>query len=164
MPTSATATAALASSFFRRSPPAATPIPPPAPSIASARLAVSLAVHAPAFRRHPSCHFAVSTDLSSSSSSSAVEEEEQQASAKIGKRVRVKVPLKIYHVAKAPALDLNGLEGVIKQYVGVWKGKRISANLPFKVEFEIGVEGQPRPVKFVAHLKEDEFEYLPSSD
>ncbi|XP_074568835.1 ferredoxin-thioredoxin reductase, variable chain-like [Curcuma longa] len=107
-------------------------------------------------RRFP-CRVALSTDLSSSSE---IEVEEQQAAAKIGKRVRVTAPLRVHHVQKAPDLDLDGLEGVIKQYVGVWKGKRISANLPFKVEFQIAVQGQPRPVKFVSHLKEDEFEYL----
>ncbi|KAG6528254.1 ferredoxin-thioredoxin reductase, variable chain-like [Zingiber officinale] len=107
-------------------------------------------------RRFP-CRVALSTDLSSSSE---IEEEEQRAAAKIGKRVRVTAPLRVYHVQKAPDLDLNGLEGVIKQYVGVWKGRRISANLPFKVEFQIAVPEQPRPVKVVSHLKEEEFEYL----
>lgn len=69
--------------------------------------------------------------------------------------------LKVYHVQKAALeLDLNGLEALIEQFVGVWKGKRISSNLPFKVEFQIVVEGQHRPVKFVSHLKEEEFEYL----
>lgn len=81
---------------------------------------------------------------------------------KEGKRIRVKESIKVYHVMKAPDLDLQGMEGVIKQYVGVWKGKSISANLPFKVEFFIEVEGQEKPVRFFAHLKEDEFEYLDS--
>lgn len=47
----------------------------------------------------------------------------------------------------------------MKQYVGLWKGKTISANLPFKVEFVEEVEGRG-PVKFFAHLKEDEFDYV----
>ncbi|CAA6655696.1 unnamed protein product [Spirodela intermedia] len=69
---------------------------------------------------------------------------------------------KVYHVPKVPEIELEGMEGVIKQYVGLWKGKSISANLPFKVEFVLpdGVEGRPGPLKFVAHLREDEFEYL----
>ncbi|KAG9456931.1 hypothetical protein H6P81_001439 [Aristolochia fimbriata] len=80
---------------------------------------------------------------------------------KVGARVRVKVPLKVYHVPKVPEMDLEGMEGVIKQYVVEWKGKRISANLPFKVEFRAdGVEGRPGPIKFFAHLRDDEFEYL----
>ncbi|XVE49661.1 hypothetical protein DITRI_Ditri01bG0099500 [Diplodiscus trichospermus] len=84
---------------------------------------------------------------------------EAQEEAKIGARVRVKVPLTVYHVPRVPELDLNGLEGVIKQYVGVWKGKRISANLPYKVEFIKEIEGRG-PVKFFAHLKEEELEFL----
>lgn len=78
--------------------------------------------------------------------------------ARIGARVRVKVPLKVYHVSRVPEVDLNGMEGVIKDYVALWKGKRISANLPFKVEFFMDVEGRGS-VKFLAHLREDEFEY-----
>lgn len=116
-----------------------------------------------AARRSLSCQVALATDVSSSSPD-AIAEEEAEAAAKIGAKVRVKSSVKVYHVMKAPELDLLGMEGVIKQYVGLWKGKRISANLPFKVEFVVSVEGQAKPVKFVAHLREDEFEYLPSSD
>lgn len=88
--------------------------------------------------------------------------EETLAMGRVGARVRVKAPLKVYHVPKVPELNLDGLEGTVKQYVGIWKGKRISANLPFKVEFVLpdGVEGRPGPFKFFAHLREDEFEYL----
>ncbi|PKA55426.1 Ferredoxin-thioredoxin reductase, variable chain [Apostasia shenzhenica] len=109
------------------------------------------------------CEIALTTDVSSSSPE-AVVEEEAEAAAKIGARIRVKAPLKVYHVSKVPDLDLCGMEGVIKQYAGLWKGKRISANLPFKVEFLLAVEGQEKPIKFAAHLREDEFEYLSSSD
>ncbi|XP_022725170.1 ferredoxin-thioredoxin reductase, variable chain-like [Durio zibethinus] len=111
-------------------------------------------------RRTISCQ-AVSTatvdkdEKNASVSGSAAAEEE----AKIGARVRVKVPLKVYHVPRVPEMDLTGLEGVIKQYVGLWKGKRISANLPYKVEFQKEIEGRG-PVKFFAHLKEDELEFL----
>jgi hypothetical protein len=94
------------------------------------------------------------------SSSSDVAEEEAEHAPKIGRRVRVTAPLRVYHVVKAPDLDIQGLEGVIKQYVGVWKGKRITANFPFKVEFQVAVESQPKPVKFFVHLREDEFEYI----
>ncbi|KAL2330251.1 hypothetical protein Fmac_017832 [Flemingia macrophylla] len=41
----------------------------------------------------------------------------------IGARVKVKVPLKVYHVPKIAEVDLTGMEGEIKQYVGLWKGK-----------------------------------------
>ncbi|XP_059649126.1 ferredoxin-thioredoxin reductase, variable chain [Cornus florida] len=102
---------------------------------------------------------AVMADPSAVSSSSVEEEEEKAAAEKIGARVRVKVPLKVYHVPKVPEIELTGMEGKLKQYVGLWKGKRISANLPFKIEFLTEIEGRGS-VKFFAHLKEDEFEYL----
>lgn len=91
-------------------------------------------------------------DLSSSPSTSSPEDN-------IGSRVRVKVPLKVYHVPKVPEVDLLGLEGEIKQYVGIWKEKRISANLPYRVEFVADLPGRGN-TKFFAHLKEDEFEYI----
>ncbi|KAL2341578.1 hypothetical protein Fmac_009518 [Flemingia macrophylla] len=58
-------------------------------------------------------------------------------------RVKVKVPLKVYHVPKITEVDLTGMEGEIKQCVGLWKGKRIFANLPYKVQFvtEMSDEG-----------------------
>ncbi|XWS63240.1 hypothetical protein CRYUN_Cryun06bG0078600 [Craigia yunnanensis] len=111
-------------------------------------------------RRIISCQ-AVSTasvdkDEKDASVSGSAEAEEE---AKIGARVMVKVPLKMYHVPRVPEVDLTGLEGVIKQYVGLWKGKRISANLPYKVGFLKEIEGRG-PVKFFSHLKEDELEFL----
>ncbi|CAI0416432.1 unnamed protein product [Linum tenue] len=79
---------------------------------------------------------------------------------RIGAKVRVTAPLKVYHVPRVPEVDLTGKEGVLKQYVGLWKEKTISANLPYKVEFLLDVEGRSSPVKFSAHLRDDEFEYL----
>ncbi|KAF9587196.1 hypothetical protein IFM89_039585 [Coptis chinensis] len=96
-----------------------------------------------------SCEVALKAD---SPSEAAANSEES----KIGARVRVKVPLKVYHVPKVPELDLSGMEGELKQYVGFWKGKHISANLPFKVQFFAQVPDRDGPVKFLAHLKEDE--------
>ncbi|OAY85904.1 Ferredoxin-thioredoxin reductase, variable chain [Ananas comosus] len=112
-----------------------------------------------AVRRADEVHrkVAVTSDVLSSSEAAA-------AAAKIGRWIRVKAPLRVYYVAKAPDLDLGGMEGTIKQYLGVWKGKRTSANLPFKVEFLIRIDGQDSPVKFFSHFREDEFEYVPSSD
>ncbi|CAM6090525.1 unnamed protein product [Calypogeia fissa] len=75
-----------------------------------------------------------------------------------GAKIRVKVPLTVYHVLKSPNLNLEGLEGEVKEVLGVYKGKTISANLPIKVQFVIEVEG--KPVKFFAHLKDDEFEVV----
>ncbi|XP_047077319.1 ferredoxin-thioredoxin reductase, variable chain-like [Lolium rigidum] len=130
--------------FLRRLPSPATrglgPPPPRAPRLRTARLQVSL-----------------TSDVSSSSDVAA---EEAEHAPKIGRRVRVTAPLRVYHVVKAPDLDVQGLEGVIKQYVGVWKGKRITANFPFKVEFQVAVDTQPKPVKLFVHLREDEFEYI----
>ncbi|KAG6436933.1 hypothetical protein SASPL_101839 [Salvia splendens] len=90
------------------------------------------------------------------------DEEVKRAESILGSKVRVKVPLKVYHVPKVPELDLTGRVGLLKQYVGVHKGKRISANFPYKVEFvaeEISGRGG-KPIKFLAHLREDEFEFL----
>lgn len=101
-------------------------------------------------------------ETSSSSSSapkSTLESDEGNEKAKIGAKVRVKVPLKVHHVPRVPEVDLTGMEGTLKLYVGMWKGKRISANFPYKIEFYTNVEGRG-PVKFFAHLKEDEFEYI----
>ncbi|KAK8636644.1 hypothetical protein V6N13_124386 [Hibiscus sabdariffa] len=92
-------------------------------------------------------------DVSVSGSAEADEE------AKVGAKVKVKVALKVYHVPRVPEVDLTGVEGVIKQYVGIWKGKPISANLPYKVEFVKEIEGRG-PVKFFAHLKDEELEFL----
>lgn len=90
------------------------------------------------------------------------DEEVKKAESILGSKVRVKVPLKVYHVPKVPEVDLTGKVGELKQYVGVHKGKRISANLPYKVEFvaEDVVGRNGKPVKFLAHLREDEFEFV----
>eukprot|EP00271_Cylindrocystis_brebissonii_P015513 TRINITY_DN38422_c0_g1_i1.p1 TRINITY_DN38422_c0_g1~~TRINITY_DN38422_c0_g1_i1.p1 ORF type:complete len:181 (+),score=14.80 TRINITY_DN38422_c0_g1_i1:74-616(+) len=76
----------------------------------------------------------------------------------VGNRIKVTVPLKVYHVPKVPEFNLEGLEGEVKEVLGQWKGKPVSANLPLKVQFETEVDG--KTTKFVAHLKDDEFEVL----
>ncbi|XP_071708829.1 ferredoxin-thioredoxin reductase, variable chain-like [Rutidosis leptorrhynchoides] len=87
--------------------------------------------------------------------------QEEEDSVKVGARVRVTVPLTVYHVPKVPELDLHGKEGTVKENVAVWKGKQISANYPIKIEFLEVLEGRgDKPVKFFAHLKDDEFEYI----
>ncbi|OWM72629.1 ferredoxin-thioredoxin reductase, variable chain-like [Punica granatum] len=97
------------------------------------------------------------SDSEASTSPSSAEEDE--FSSRIGARVRVTAPVKVYHVPRVPEVDLTGMEGVLKQNVAIWKGKRVSANLPLKVEFVKDIEGRG-PVKFFAHLKEDEFEFI----
>lgn len=52
------------------------------------------------------------------------------------------------------------MEGFLKQYVAIWKGKRISANFPYKVGFVEEIEGRDGLVKFFVHLKEEEFEFV----
>ena len=81
-----------------------------------------------------------SADSDPSSSPSSEEEVEAEAKASVGSsRVKVTAPLKVYHLNRVPEVDL---EGTLKDYVAVWKGKRISANLPYEVEFFKEVEGR----------------------
>ncbi|PNH02746.1 Ferredoxin-thioredoxin reductase, variable chain [Tetrabaena socialis] len=76
-----------------------------------------------------------------------------------GQKVKVVSSVKIYHAPKHPAgIDLNGMEGTLVKDVTHFKGKVLSANLPFKVEFVI--PGETKPVKFLAHLGEDELQAL----
>ncbi|RCV07478.1 hypothetical protein SEVIR_1G252400v4 [Setaria viridis] len=147
---------------------AAASVAPPSTSTSSVLLLRRLPSPAPAFARRlgpPSlpprrARLLLQVALTSEVSSDDVAAEEAAAAPKIGKRVRVTEPLRVYHVLKAPDLDIQGMEGVIKQYVCVWKGKRITANFPFKVEFQLAVEGQAKPVRFFVHLREDEFEFV----
>ncbi|KAK3154723.1 hypothetical protein QOZ80_2BG0194350 [Eleusine coracana subsp. coracana] len=142
-------------------------VAPPSTSTSSfllLRRRVPAPAPAPAFRclgpaRRPRLA-RIQVALTSEVSSDDVAAEEAAAAPKIGRRVRVTAPLRVYHIVKAPDLDIQGMVGVVKQYVCVWKGKRITANLPFKVEFQIDVEGQPKPVRFFVHLREDEFEFV----
>ncbi|KAK9074320.1 hypothetical protein SSX86_006918 [Deinandra increscens subsp. villosa] len=86
---------------------------------------------------------------------------EEENPVRIGARVRVKVPLTVYHIPKVPEVDLNGKEGKVKENVAVWRGKQISANFPIKIEFLEKLEGRgDAPVRFFAHLREDEFDYI----
>jgi hypothetical protein len=138
-------------------------VAPPSTSTSSFLLRRRLPGRAPAFRclgPAPRRLARIQVALSSEVSSDDVAAEEAAAAPKIGWRVRVTAPLRVYHVVKAPDLDIQGMEGVVKQYVCVWKGKRITANFPFKVEFSLDVDGQPKPVRFFVHLREDEFEFV----
>ncbi|KAK7271626.1 hypothetical protein RJT34_27679 [Clitoria ternatea] len=110
----------------------------------------SISIRAP--KNTVRCEVANAVEESSSSSVATSTE-------KIGARVKVTAPVKVYHVPKVPDMELTGMEGEIKQYVGLWNGKRISANLPYKVQFVTDIQGRG-PVKFFAHLKEDEFDYV----
>uniref|UniRef100_A0A061S417 Intraflagellar transport protein ift122 n=1 Tax=Tetraselmis sp. GSL018 TaxID=582737 RepID=A0A061S417_9CHLO len=77
------------------------------------------------------------------------------ASISEGTRVRVKTSVKVYHVPKTKGAEteLEGKEGVVAAVVSTYKGEPTSATLPVRVKFE-------EPVKFIAHLDEDELEIL----
>ena len=69
-----------------------------------------------------------------------------------GAKVRVKSPIKVYHVGKfKEGLDLQGMEGVVQADVRQHKGQELSATLPWKVQFE-AKDGDGKPVKVIAHL------------
>jgi hypothetical protein len=69
-----------------------------------------------------------------------------------GAKVKVVKPIKVYHVPKAPAsgIDLEGMEGEVIKNATLFKGKVLSANLPYVVKFTTNVGGSD--VKFQAHL------------
>ncbi|GLI65403.1 hypothetical protein VaNZ11_008960 [Volvox africanus] len=76
-----------------------------------------------------------------------------------GQKVKVVSSIKIYHAPKHPeGIDLNGMEGTLIKDVTHYKGKILSANFPFEVEFHLPSEG--KPAKFKAHLGEDEIQAL----
>ena len=81
-----------------------------------------------------------------------------EAKPEAGNRVKISKSVKVYHIPKVPEFDLEGQEGVVKEILGEWKGKPISANHPVKVEFQIEISGQK--AKFFAHFREDEVEVL----
>lgn len=72
---------------------------------------------------------------------------------KIGDRVRVKESVIVYHHPehRGQGFDIKGSEGEVVQIATVWKGKPISANLPFVVQFS---------KKFKAHLRDNELEII----
>jgi hypothetical protein len=76
-----------------------------------------------------------------------------------GARVKVKAPVKVFHVGKyKEGLDLEGLEGTIVQAnVGDYKhhdGKQhtLSATLPVKVQFMVPAPDGGKDVKVLVHL------------
>ena len=57
----------------------------------------------------------------------------------------------IYHAPKTKELQLNGMEGVVKNIVKKYKGKETSANLPYRIEFQLQRE-DGKQQKFFAHV------------
>ncbi|CAI9766768.1 unnamed protein product [Fraxinus pennsylvanica] len=80
---------------------------------------------------------ATTTNSISLDDDSVNDDELKKAESIVGAKVRIKVPLKVYHVSKVPEYELTRNVGVVKPYVGVHKGKKISANLPYKVELMV---------------------------
>ncbi len=72
---------------------------------------------------------------------------------KVGDRVRVKASVVVYHHPdhKKEPFDIKGMEGELIAIVQEWRGRPVSANLPFQVKFS---------KKFRAHLREDELEAI----
>ena len=69
-----------------------------------------------------------------------------------GVRVKVVKAVTVFHAPKAPAdgLQLQGMEGVIARDVTQYKGKTLSANLPYQVAFTLERDG--KPAKLLCHL------------
>jgi len=78
----------------------------------------------------------------------------------VGDAVRVVESVMVYHVPKKnQGIDLKGMNGQVVGDARVYKGKEISANLPWKVQFEIQPEEEGKKnTKFFAHLEEHELE------
>lgn len=74
-----------------------------------------------------------------------------------GSKIRVTADVTVYHVPKMPNYNLKGKEGEVLDCVSLFKGKQISANLPYKCQFiEQGEDGKEKKIN--AHLAADEIE------
>ena len=80
------------------------------------------------------------------------DEGKHEAKFQKGDKVKVCQSAIVFHVPKTPELDLQNMEGEVVDVLYEYKGKPISANLPYKVKFEKGEK------PFSAHLREDELE------
>lgn len=69
-----------------------------------------------------------------------------------GTKVRVTADLIVYHVPKNKEMQLKGWEGEVAENVVNYKGSKISANLPYKVQFLKPTEGEGKDLKFFCHL------------
>eukprot|EP00475_Leptophrys_vorax_P039183 TRINITY_DN70335_c0_g1_i1.p1 TRINITY_DN70335_c0_g1~~TRINITY_DN70335_c0_g1_i1.p1 ORF type:complete len:149 (-),score=12.01 TRINITY_DN70335_c0_g1_i1:110-556(-) len=109
---------------------------------------------APAFRPLSArCHQVVKAQVAVQLGGSASDEHNKAA---VGDKVRVVGEVTAFHVPGVKQMSLQGQEGIVKEIVTVFKGKPISANLPYKVAFDIEVDGAKK--KFFAHFKDDEIE------
>ena len=70
---------------------------------------------------------------------------------KEGQRVKVVKPVMLYSVPKHPeGLVIEGMQGEVAKDVSTFKGKILSASLPYLVKFNADLNGAA--VKFQAHL------------
>ena len=70
---------------------------------------------------------------------------------RVGQRIRVTKPLKVYNVPKhTDGVDLMGQEGTIFKNIEIYKEKVLSATHPSVVKFEMNLNGAG--VKFQVHL------------
>jgi hypothetical protein len=76
-----------------------------------------------------------------------------------GTKVRVTQEILVYHAPKTKELQLKDKEGTVKTIVKHYKGKDTSANLPYRVEFMLELEGGKQQ-KWFAHLSASEIEKI----
>ncbi|KAG2447416.1 hypothetical protein HYH02_007743 [Chlamydomonas schloesseri] len=75
-----------------------------------------------------------------------------------GQKVKVIASVKVFHAPKHhDGMDLKGMEGTVQKDVTHFKGKVLSATLPYQVQFLVpGESDKDKHMKFSAHLAEDE--------
>jgi len=82
---------------------------------------------------------------------------------KIGAAVRVAKEVRVFHITGAgpDGYNLEGNEGVVVSRADDYEGRPTTANLPYKVKFQVEVEGKNGKVKTLktfAHLTKAELE------
>lgn len=81
-----------------------------------------------------------------------------ETGAAAGNRIKITASIKVYHIPTVPEFDLQGCEGEIRDILGEWKGKSVSANLPLKTQFKVDIDG--KSINFVAHVKDGEYKVV----
>lgn len=79
------------------------------------------------------------------------DEGELKPNVEAGAKIRVTGDVIVYHVPKQPKTELKGREGEVLDVVTFFKGKQISANLPYKCVFLEDLEDGSQK-KITAHL------------
>ncbi|KAK9814137.1 hypothetical protein WJX72_001144 [[Myrmecia] bisecta] len=89
---------------------------------------------------------------------SALGSEELKAGIEAGTKVKVAKSVVVYHAPKKPELDLESMEGTVLEVIKEWKGKALSANLPYKTQFMLDGEDGGKAKKLLVHLTADEIQ------